>query len=268
MDREKARMVNAEADVSSAADLATGSSGVFRISPRWTQLVLIVGASVSCLCFLQFENVNVFWLMILFFLVIGTIYKKSWAIYLLLTILIFLKFVLVDPRDHYLLRFLQPLDLFYTMMALVFAAICFRYLELSRVIDAYFPRIGKPKSLISEPVRSTGSAKLFPSLLGGRWWLIPTSMAMAYWVLNIFPYDGLSPREWITVSGRRLIYMTFFLFFCWFVCRSVVALALRWNMEPAQASIRARSLIAKEFWNETYSVEKRLAKMRDRDRGD
>ena len=239
----------------------------FRVSPRWTRVALVVLAALIGFFLIQFENLYLLGFSILaFFFFIGIFYKRSWAIYLLLVTLIFLKVVSVDPGNNYLLKILRPLDLVFTSAAMFFAAICFRYLELSRVVDAYFPTIGKPQSLIREPIRPDKSALLFPSFFGGRWWLIPMSMAIAFGLLQVFPYDEQSARQWITVSGRRLIYLTFFLFFCWFVCRSIVALVLRWNMEPEQACIRARSLIAKEFWNEVYPVERRRVKIRDRNR--
>ena len=233
------------------------------IGPRGALWALAIAAALCGLWMIQFENLNLLGLSILVFFFAVTIgLKRSWALYLLFGTLIFYKSSVVEPWDAHGLRTIGSLDVVFTFAAILFAGLCFRYLELSRVVEAFFPAL--PKSATKKDdlnAKADSASESFPSLLGGRWWLIPIAILFAIGLLQWFPYDGEGPRQWITASGKRIIHLTFFLFVSWFLCRTLLAMVLRWNLGPEQASIRSRSLIAKEFWNESYPIERKRGKI-------
>ncbi len=234
-----------------------------RAAPNESLLMLLVVAAFFGLWTIQFENLTGIGLMILaVFFAIGVGLKRGWAIYLMFGCLVFLKFDEFGPQTRIRPSAIQWNDLLFTVVSIVFAALCLRYLETAKYARIYYPQGAVPKSKVKRQSQ-------FPSLLGGRWWLIPVSVLMAVCLLWAFPYDSTLAYEfWITPTGTRVILLTFFLFFVWFVCRSLISALLRWNIEPEQANIQARSLIAKEYWIEVSAFEKRLAKLKMRDGAD
>jgi hypothetical protein len=85
----------------------------------------------------------------------------------------------------------------------------------------------------------------------------------------MIPYDTSTVREyWISPRGARAIFMGSFLFFLWFVFRSLFSLILRWKMDPDRASIQIRSIFAQEYWREQAEIETRRAKLRLKQRQD
>ena len=225
------------------------------MSPRETLVTLGVAAGVFGLWMIQFENLNVLSLtIVVVFFLMGIPLKAAWAIYLLFATLVFLKFVLTPQFSQ---TGINEFDLMFTLVAMGFAGFCFRYLELWKYVRAFYPSVGSSSNSNSD------SGYSFPSLLGGRWWLIPLAVLAAMVLLWAIPYDPSSNRRyWITPLGARLIFLTCFLFFFWFVCRSTIAFAMRWQMDPEQADIQVRSLIADEFWSEQIPMEARRAKLR------
>ena len=155
---------------------------------------------------------------------------------------------------------LQDLRLSDTTDALILialAAASFRFLESARFLDTFYPdalRGKKPNSNFKFE---------FPSLFGGRWWMIPVAVILAVVLLGFFPFGG-RPMGQIGIRpiAERLIFLTLVLFFAWYVCRAVIGTIVRWRMKPHQADVHCRSLIASEFWKETYDIENRRAKKR------
>lgn len=233
----------------------------FRLGPRESLATLGVTAGMLGLWMIQFENVLWFGLVSIAFLFFISIwFQRGWAIYLLFATLLFFKFTDMSSRPRSLLTAVDGWDVLFTVVAMSFAGCCFRYLELSRCVGAFYPDL--PTS--AEASQERGFQ--FPSLIGGRWWLIPIAIGLAALLLWAFPTDPDSVRRyWITPTGSRMIFLGFFLFFTWFVCRSVVSIAIRRKMSPEQASVRARSMIANEFWREQQPIETVRAKLRRRD---
>ncbi len=231
----------------------------FRLAPRQTLATLGIAAGIFGLWLIQFENLNIFSLtMVVALFLIGIWFKAGWSIYLVIATLVLLRFAFAPYSP------IQPvnliwMDLLFAGVAIVFSGLCFRFLELAKFIRAFHPDLGKP-AMADRELRFA-----FPSMLGGRWWLIPVAVLGATALLFLIPHDGSSTRRyWITPPAARLIFITFFLFFFWFVCRSVIALLMRWRMEPEQADIQVRSMIAGEFWVDQFPVESRRLKIRSR----
>ena len=217
---------------------------------------LALAATVFGVWLIQFDSLNwISLLVVVSLFLIGIALRRAWGIYLLFASLIFLKYSLAQYQQ---VRVVNGTDLLYACVAMVFAGCCFRYLQLSQIVRAFYLS-GDHRG------RAEHESFKFPSLIGGRWWLIPFSVFLAANILWWIPVNStLARRFWITPNGARLILLTFFLCFFWFVCRAVLSLADRWRIEPAQAEVRARSLIANEFWREQTMIESRRAKTRMR----
>jgi hypothetical protein len=233
----------------------------FLVGPAEGLVTLGIAAGIFGLWTIQFADLNIFSLTILIvFFLMGIPLQASWAIYLLFVTLIVVKFAFA-PLQSIQVTTLGWLDLLFACVAMTFAGLCFRYLELYKYVSTFYPEAGKPGSSDKK------TQFQFPSLLGGRWWLIPLAVFVATVLLFAFPHESnTSRRFWITPTGARLIFLTFFLFFFWFVCRSIIALAMRWRMEPEQADVQVRGLIANELWVEQRPIEARRLKLRSRDR--
>jgi len=216
--------------------------------------ILALASSVFGVWVLQFDKLNLISLMVVVSLfVLGIALRRGWGIYLLFATLIFLKFSLAQYQQ---VRFIDETDLVYACVAMVFAGCCFRYLQLSQFVRALYPAGERD---------ATQDRFQFPSFFGGRWWLIPFSVFSAASILWWIPVNStLARRFWITPNGARLIILTFVLCFFWFVCRAVLSIADRWRIQPEQAEVRVRSLIANEFWREQTMIESRRAKARMR----
>lgn len=232
----------------------------FRLPPRESQMALGLIAGLLGLCAVQFGRFDLFQLLLLMaFFVVGFWAHRAWAIYMLFGTFIFLKFFLFAPFFQYGLRFLSTADVFVVGIFLLFAAACFRYLETGRYSRTFYLDEALGEKALSQ------SKHQFPSLLGGRWWAVPVAVFVASILLSVIPYDiQMFPRARIKPFASRLIFLTLCLFFAWLVCRAVVGAWVRWRMDPEQADIQCRSLIAKEFWNESYSFQKRREKLKSR----
>jgi hypothetical protein len=233
----------------------------FRLGPRESLAAFGIAAGMLGLWMIQFENVLWFGLASIVLLFSITIwFQRGWAVYLLFANLLILKFIDVSSHPRSQLSVVDGWDVLFTVVAISFAGCCFRYLELSRYIRAFYP------DLRTSAEASEDRGFQFPSLVGGRWWLIPIAIGLAALLLVAFPNDPESVRRyWITPTGARMIFLGFFLFFSWFVCRSIVSIAIRKKMDPDQASIRVRSMIANEFWREQLPIETVRAKLRRRE---
>lgn len=228
----------------------------FRMSPMVSQTTLGVGAALLGICAVQFESLSLlhlFVLMVLF--AIGILKQQAWAIYAMLGTFLFPKYFMMGQ----LLRIRLP-DLILTLIVILFAAACFRFLESGRFLRTFYPNVQ-----IGEK-RKSGTRFQFPSMLGGRWWMIPVAIFLATMLLAIFPARVQLFRD-IKIRGEvsRLVFLTLFLFFGWFLCRAALGMFIRWRMETRQADIHCRSLVAKEMWRDTYSFAKRQKKLQARD---
>lgn len=231
---------------------------LFRTYPRRSLLYLGLAAGLVGLAVIQFYPIDyILWFIAVAFLLMGIPLRAGWAIYILLALMFALRFML--PRyGPGQLKYIGWDDLQYALTVVGFAALSFRFLELSSFLQAYFPKRSLPDADERERRESSGQ---FPSMLGGRWWLVPLAIAAAVLLLEMIPHDFSSTRRLhITPAGSRMIMMTFVLFFCWFVSRSLLALAVRWRIQPEQAEIQVRSTIADEFWNDQVGIESRRRK--------
>jgi len=233
----------------------------FRLPPVEAKIVLGLIAALLGVCALQFESFNLLplLLMIVFF-VAGLFAQRTWSIYLMLGTFIVLKYFFTDPYLKSELHTLKFPDVYLVLILVLLAAACFRFLESSRFIQAFYPnaRLGEK----AEP----GNKFEFPSLLGGRWWAIPLAVMLAAMLLTALPKDmEFFARVGIKQFASRLISLVLFLFFGWLICRSAVGIFIRWRMDAVQADVQCRSLIAKEMWKDVYAIEKRKVKIQSRD---
>lgn len=232
----------------------------FRLPPADAQLALAIGAGLLGFCALQFyEGVSLSPLLLLIAMFVGGVWtKRAWLFYLLLGTLVSLKYFLVHPSVRSGLIRLQWSDVITALILLALAAACFRFLESNRFLSTFYPheQFGeKPRSGINFE---------FPSLFGGRWWVIPLAVIVAFLLLGVIPFERPpSLRQFkIKPLASRLIFLTLFLFFAWFICRALVGTIVRWRMKPNQADVHCRSLIAKELWKDTLAIERRRAKQK------
>ncbi len=240
------------------SNLTTNNANRFRLrlTPADAQVALGLGAALLGVCAVQFENFNLLHLLLMVvFFAAGILGKRAWAICFMFATFIFLKYFLVESHlksEFYQLRF--P-DFQTALILILLAAACFRYLESSRFLQIHYPKVK-----LGEDPKSDMQFE-FPSLLGGRWWAIPLAMFLASTLLSIFPFEKpLFAQFELKPLASRLVFLTLFLFFAWFVCRAVTGIFIRWRMESPQADVHCRSLIAKELWNDVYPIERRRAK--------
>ncbi len=260
----------------------------FRTGTRQSLLILILAILVSSICLIVLEELEYFGLLLVAsLLMFGLVLKRGWLIYLTFFSLIAFRLDRAFELSGwgFVSDVLYLPDLLFSFLVIVLAGLCMRYLTIAKYARTYCPVVDSklsesvaiesavPKSAVPESVKEQGSNKVdptikfqFPSLLGGRWLLIPASIFLAVVLLSVFPLDIAAGRRLaITPEGTRLIFLAFFMFICWFSCSTIVSTLARWKMDRGQAGIHARSLIAKEFWNESYSLEKRRAKIRQQE---
>ena len=233
----------------------------FRLPPVESQIVLGVCAALLGMCAVQFESLSLLILVVLGVLfAIGMLKRQAWAIYVMLGMFLVLKYLLMADIFRGQLHRLRFPDLFFTLIVILLAAACFRFLESGRFLQTFYPNIE-----IGEKQKS-GSRFQFPSLLGGRWWVIPLSIFLSAVLLAIFPARVQLFQDFrIRGEVSRLVFLTLFLFFGWFVCRAALGMFIRWRMDKRQADVHCRSLIAQELWRDTYSFAKRQKKIQSRD---
>jgi len=229
----------------------------FRIPPAQAQVAMITVAGLLGWSAVYFERYNLLPLLMMMALFVGGIWaKRAWAIYLLLGTLIYLKYFAMVPEFNFRVRGLRNSDPVTALVLMIFAAACFRFLQTAKFLDAFYPNT----KLGEKPPPETKFE--FPSLLGGRWWAIPLSVFLSLVLLRICSSGSSLPNvPGIRPQAARLIFLTLFLFFAWFVCRALLGILNRWRMKPSQADVYCRSLVAKEFWKDSYSIEKRYVKL-------
>ncbi len=230
----------------------------FRLPPPESQFVMGVGAVLLLVCAVQFKSFGLLPLLLMMaFLAFGIFMRRAWAIYLMLGTFVYLKYFVVLTGVHFRSHQLRFGDLFLVLILILLTGACFRFLESSRFLRSFFPGA----KLGEKPQPGTGFE--FPSLLGGRWWAIPLAVLLASMLLTGFPHDTQPLRDvGIRPLPSRLIFLTLLLFFGWFVCRAFVGTLIRWRMEPRQADVHCRSLVAKELWKDACPIEARRAKGR------
>ena len=241
-----------------------------RLAPRDTLLLLGFLAGFLGLAMIQFEKIELFpfWLMVFFFGMMVWL-RSAWALTCLFIVLFTIKFFGPAPpigsvplggqnwHRHFEQLFLS--DMAFTLLALGFAGVSFRLLETHKYNLGFFTPYGLG-TIKDQRVRKERN---FPSLLGGRWWLIPASVGLAFAMLFFYPLDSESVQKyWIRPAPMRLIFLFGALFILWFLTRSVCRLIMRWKMGPDQASVHVRSIFAREFWNEQRAIESRRAKLK------
>ena len=234
----------------------------FGLSPRdvWLGMVIIAALVGVLLVQLPEEMPWEFLLATTVFFGLAAWKRQGWAIFCIIGMLVLMRFIDYDPSSTDSNHDLSNSDLLLVVLLMLFAGLSFRFLELSRYLQGYWAATEEAKYRSSKPIAH------FPASIGGRWWLLPLAIGLAALLLAAFPFDPLSGRKiGIKPFASRPIFMGFFLFFAWFGFRSLIGLISGWKMQPEQASIRARSLVAKEFWKEHSAIEKRRAKIRDRE---
>lgn len=235
----------------------------FQLKLRESSIALGLAAAFFGLWLIQFFDLPFLLLLLMTALFVATIWlRRGWGLYCVLAILFFLKFSRVAYWQRLQLRELTYVDFVFPIVLMAFAGACFRYLEVSKFAQAFYPtKKGSVDAGADSAVQIDRNLR-FPSLLGGRLWLIPAAVTFALFLLTVFPHDTSTIREyWITPRGARAIFLGSFLFFLWFICRSVYALIMRWKMDPDQARIQMRSIFAQEYWREQSGIEKRRAKL-------
>ena len=230
----------------------------FRLPPAESQIVLGIGAGLLLVCAVQFKSFGFFQMLLMMaFFAIGIIWQRAWAIYLMLGTFIFLKYATDIPSINHASHRLRFGDLFLVLILILLTGACLKFLEIGRFSRSFYPDV----KLSEKPQR--GIRFEFPSLLGGRWWVIPLATLLASTLLVAFPFDTqpVSPVG-IEPLASRLIFLTLFLFFGWFVCRALLGILIRWRMDARQADVHCRSLVAKELWKDVYGIEARREKGR------
>lgn len=232
----------------------------WRLNPMDARAVMGLVAALLGLFAIQFGNFNGFQLgLLVVFFAAGILGKRAWAIYLMLATFIGLKYFILEPNFNWRFYQLRFGDFILALVLILLVATCFRYLEFSRYLNAFYPDVKGGKDALPQKLE-------FPSLLGGRWWVIPVAVCVATVMLSIFPAEKqlYAPLN-LEARVSRLMFLTLFLFFSWFVCRSVIGTVIRWRMERSQAEVQCRSLIAKELWKDVYPIEHRRARDRARE---
>lgn len=249
-----------------AAGRKRSSASWFRLAPNLTLAILVLIAAVLGLLMLQLELVDRarFWLMAALFVLM--VWKRS---SLMLASLFAVLASLVITKSFFFPRFsyiegldeVYASDITFAVLLLGFAGTCFRFLETKKYCLGVLSKFGWGRGLKKESLRSN-LGKEFPSLLGGRWWLIPVSVVSAILLLDFFPFDPTAVQKyWVKAKPMRLILLVGTLFLVWFVIRSLFMLIMRWKMDTDQAGVHTRSVIAKEFWREHRAIESRRARV-------
>ena len=230
----------------------------FRLPPAEAQIALGIGAALLMVCAVQFKNFGPYPMLVMIaFFTVGIFWQRAWAIYLMLATFIFLKYATDVPGLSSAMYRLRFGDVFLVLILILLAGACFRFLAFSRFLRSFYPDV----KLAEKPQPKVGYE--FPSLLGGRWWVIPLAVLLASTLLVAFPFDT-QPMGTIRIKPpeSRLIFLTLLLFFGWFICRALLGTLIRWRMEAHQADVHCRSLVAKELWKDVYPKEARREKGR------
>lgn len=187
---------------------------------------------------------------------IGLAANRAWAIWLAIGTLIWLKYSFNFELD---LTKLQISDVYVCLLLVLVSAASFRVLEAARFLDTWYPGLKLRRSIETRQFE-------FPSLLGGRWWVIPMAVILAVFLLGIFPFgqNAIASKVGIKPLAARVISLTLTLFFAWFICSSLVDMVVRWRMKPEQADVQCRSMVANELWKDVYNFERRRAKVLDK----
>ena len=220
--------------------------------PLWWQdpariTLLILGVSVCVLAAILFpyERGSLV-LGVGIFCLVATLFGYEWTCYALW--MIFPVSWLIHPSDTS--DVLEVSDLVCCVLYLLLTGVLFRYLEIKRFAKSVFYR----------PSSAEKNTWKFPSLLGGRWWMILLALSTAWMVLTWFPLDGRSPLKYtLKPIHARVIILVGGLFFLWFICRSMIQLISRWMMTPQQADVYRRSMVAREYWRDQSRIEKKRA---------
>ena len=227
--------------------------------PRESLLLLGVGAGFFLLWMILFKNLH--WASVagvISLFIVGLRFCRGWAVLLIFATIFAFKFFESEVET------IDTWDLLFTCVVMISAGLMFRYLELAKYIRAFHPALFE--SSANSSLNKASNVDWLPSTLGGRWWSIPTAVALAATVLWLIPYDEGSVEDfWMRPYAARMIFIALLLFFLWFVCRGCVSIAMRWKMTPDQAAVHARSLYAKEFWREHSSIESKRVKFQPRD---
>ena len=230
----------------------------FRIPPAESQIALVLIAAMLGVFSLQSEALGSGPVLLLAAMFVGGFWtRRSWLIYLMLGILIWLNYFVETPYMRFDSPGLSISDVVGALVMILLSAACFRFFETERFVQTFYPTIG-----LGEAPRS-GIRFEFPSLLGGRWWAIPVAVFIAL-ILMTFPLGQPLRQLGIRPTASRLIFLILLLFFTWFVCRAIIGIFIRWRMKPEQADIQCRSFVASELWKDTWAIERRRAKQRAR----
>ena len=237
-----------------------------RLELRESLIALGVVAAFFGLWLIQFFELPVLLLAFLLAMFATTIWlRSSWGVYIFMAVVFFLKVGRVAQWQRGPLRELTNMDFVFPMVLMAFAGACFRFLQVSKFGRAFHSSPNGGRDDAAEPGTGSNGGLRFPSLLGGRWWLIPAAVSLALLLLVSFPYETSTIRQyWITPRGARAIFLGSFLFFLWFFCRGVYSLIMRWKMDPQQARIQLRSTFAQEYWREQSEIESKRAKINAR----
>ena len=248
------------------ADVAPSSGSWFRLDPNLTLAILVFVAAVLGLMMLQLEMVSrvKFWLMVGLF--VWMVWKRSSfalaCLFLVPASILIVRFLFLgDFGFRSGLNQIDALDITFTFLLFGFAGACFRFLETRKYCLGVLSKFGLGRGVLQKRKLRGSLRKEFPSLLGGRWWLIPVSIVSAIMLLEFFPFDySVVQKYWVKPKPMRLIFLIGTLFLVWFLVRSLFMLIMRWKMDVDQAGVHTRAMIAKEFWREHRAIESRRAK--------
>ena len=255
------------ADGKVVTDRYRDAGSLFRLVPNATLVVLIFLAALLGLLLLQLEMVD----RVRFWMIIGLFVLMVWrrssvalaCLFVVLGTLVVTKsFYFQGYRTWESLHEIYASDITYTFLVLGFAGACFRFLETKKYCLGVLSKFGW--SRVSKSMRNSqgNRRREFPSLLGGRWWLIPVSVVSAIMLLEFFPCDLTAIQKyWVKPRPMRLIFLIGMLFLVWFLVRSLFMLIMRWKMDVDQAGVNCRSIIARQFWTEHRAIESRRAKV-------
>lgn len=232
---------------------------LFRLGPSQTLIVFALAAAVFGAGMLFIEGLESFpfWLIVFFFAIMLWL-RSAWALTSVFVILFAMKFF---PRIDFgfaatQIRQLEMSDLAFTFLTLMFAGASLRFLEIDRYNLAYFSEFGANKEKQKDPIRR------YPTIFGGRWIGILIAIAIALFMIGLFPLDQNSvAKYWIKPRAMRVIFMFGALFLIWFVIKSLFSLVARLQMDSDQASILFRSIFANEYWKEHRGIESRREKI-------